>query len=70
VSLSIYPEEYILVEYWKALGSLTIDQSKHKVELLDEQNVELEHEMTNQNNTLEYKYEQLEHWNKQLEEQM
>lgn len=65
-----YLEEYMLAEYWKTVDGLTIDQSKYNVELLDEQKVELEHVVSNQNNTLEYKYEHLENRNKQLKEQM
>ena len=49
----------MLKEHTKASNKLSIDQSKYKVELLEEKNAQLQDEMTRQGNTLEYKYEQM-----------
>jgi FtsZ-binding cell division protein ZapB len=65
-----YPKQVLLEAYFEAVPYLTIDQSKYKVEQLEDENVQLQDEMTKQNNTLEYKYEQLENRNKELEEKM
>jgi FtsZ-binding cell division protein ZapB len=62
--------QVLLKAYFGAVPNLTIDQSKYKVEQLEDENVQLQDEMTKQTNTLEYKYEQLENRNKELEEKM
>jgi len=65
-----YKKEVLLKEHAKAWNKLSIDQSKYKVEELEEENAQLQEEMTKQGNTLEYKYEQMARRNDQLENQV
>jgi hypothetical protein len=65
-----YKREVLLKEHTKAWNKLSIDQSKYKVELLEEENAQLQEEMTKQGNTLGYKYEQMARRNDRLENQV
>lgn len=65
-----YKKEVLLKEHAKAWNKLSFDQSKYKVEELEEENAQLQEEMTKQGNTLEYKYEQMARRNDQLENQV
>ena len=65
-----YKREVLLKEHTKAWNKLSIEQSKYKVEQLEEENAQLQDEMTKQGNTLEYKYDQMARRNEELEKQV
>jgi hypothetical protein len=65
-----YKKEVLLKEHAKAWNKLSIDQSNYNVEQPEEENAQLQDEMTRQGNTLEYKYEQMTRRNDQLENQV